>query len=219
MPKNTFIKLKKEKKEKITNAFLLAFATQSYAEVTTNKLVECAQIPKGSFYQYFEDKNDLYFYLLDLVQANKNQYLTEIQGDFFEFWEHKALQTLQYEWLHTTEWAFWIKAQSSDYQEIGNLKDLLIQQNAQQMTPILRKEIRNETLSKHLSFEIQGFFIGQMQQNCLDYIRIKYAPNLSEIVSKNLAMPLFPLNEVKQIIRDWAILMRNGIYGSNMLSN
>lgn len=39
------------------------FAELHYSNVTIDKIVQAAGIPKGSFYQYFENKDDLYIYL------------------------------------------------------------------------------------------------------------------------------------------------------------
>lgn len=43
-----------------------------------NRIVEQSKIAKGSFYQYFEDKKDLYFYLIDTIYKKKIQYLGPI---------------------------------------------------------------------------------------------------------------------------------------------
>jgi AcrR family transcriptional regulator len=51
-------------------------------------IVNQAGIAKGSFYQYFQDKKDLYFHLLDLVGQAKMRYMgVRMQGtprNFFE---------------------------------------------------------------------------------------------------------------------------------------
>ncbi len=36
-----------------------------------------AKIPRGSIYQYFEDKQDLYFYIFDIIAAKKLEYIGE----------------------------------------------------------------------------------------------------------------------------------------------
>lgn len=43
-----------------------------------NRIVERSGIAKGSFYQYFEDKKDAYFYLVDRLFQRKIQAVTPI---------------------------------------------------------------------------------------------------------------------------------------------
>lgn len=63
MPKDTFFNLAEEKRQKIIRAAINLFAALHYSNVTINGIVREAGIPKGSFYQYFENKDDLYIYL------------------------------------------------------------------------------------------------------------------------------------------------------------
>lgn len=63
MPKDTFFNLNEEKKQKIIGAAINQFAELHYSKVTINGIVQAAGIAKGSFYQYFENKDDLYIYL------------------------------------------------------------------------------------------------------------------------------------------------------------
>jgi AcrR family transcriptional regulator len=71
MPKETFFNLSEEKREHITNIAIDEFANHNYAEVSISRIVARAGIAKGSFYQYFEDKEDLFSYLLDLAVRRK----------------------------------------------------------------------------------------------------------------------------------------------------
>jgi len=64
MPSKTFLNLPKEKQEKLLMAAKKEFTRASYYEASINKMIQDAKIPRGSFYMYFEGKEDLYFYLL-----------------------------------------------------------------------------------------------------------------------------------------------------------
>ena len=71
MPKDTFFNLPEEKRQKIIRVAIDQFAELHYTNVTINGIVKAAQIPKGSFYQYFENKDDLYIYLFTEVADTK----------------------------------------------------------------------------------------------------------------------------------------------------
>jgi AcrR family transcriptional regulator len=67
MPKETFFNLPQEKREHITKIAIEEFGSYEFPEVSISRIVARAGIAKGSFYQYFEDKEDLFEYLLDLL--------------------------------------------------------------------------------------------------------------------------------------------------------
>ena len=64
MPKQTFFNLPDAKKDHIIRAAVEEFSKALYQEISINHLIKCMEIPTGSFYQYFDDKRDLYFYIL-----------------------------------------------------------------------------------------------------------------------------------------------------------
>ena len=64
MPKNTFYNLSDEKKEKILLSAKKEFARAGLKDASIKNIVENAEIARGSFYQYFENKEDLLQYLL-----------------------------------------------------------------------------------------------------------------------------------------------------------
>ena len=66
MPTQTFFRLPEGKRERLTEAAWKEFMSVRFADASINRIVHEAQIPRGSFYQYFEDKEDLFFYLLGL---------------------------------------------------------------------------------------------------------------------------------------------------------
>lgn len=59
MPKETFFNLAEEKKEKIINAAKKEFKRVPLEQASIKNIVEDAGIARGSFYQYFESKEDL----------------------------------------------------------------------------------------------------------------------------------------------------------------
>lgn len=88
MPKETFLNLPKEKKEKITNAILKEFSRENFNKASISNIIKEAKIPRGSFYQYFEDKEDAIKYLIDSFIENEQKeflaLLVKSKGDIFE---------------------------------------------------------------------------------------------------------------------------------------
>lgn len=59
MIKKTFYNLPYEKRKRITDAVIKEFMERPNEKVSINKIIKTAEISRGSFYQYFDDKVDL----------------------------------------------------------------------------------------------------------------------------------------------------------------
>ena len=64
MPKKAFFNLPLSKKQRIIDTSYDVFIEKKYEKVAILDITTRADIPVGSFYQYFENKDDLYLYLL-----------------------------------------------------------------------------------------------------------------------------------------------------------
>ena len=92
MPKDTFLNLSREKRKLIEEAAFNEFAEHGFDNASINRIVKRADIAKGSFYQYFEDKGDLYKHILTRIGEEKLAYITPAlqnpaELDFFSFLE------------------------------------------------------------------------------------------------------------------------------------
>ena len=87
MPSTTFFNLPAEKREKLLAAARAEFARVPYANASINKMIQAADIPRGSFYMYFRDKEDLFLYLMGeygkQLFAAIEELLERCQGDIF----------------------------------------------------------------------------------------------------------------------------------------
>lgn len=87
MPKQTFFNLPEEKRQKLLDAIHAEFTRVPYDEVSINQIIRAAGISRGSFYQYFEGKQDVLEYLLDeyrkRAMAQAKQSLANSNGDLF----------------------------------------------------------------------------------------------------------------------------------------
>lgn len=64
MPSSTFFRLPEEKRQRLLTAAREEFKRTRYTEASINRIILSARIPRGSFYQYFTDKEDLFRYLM-----------------------------------------------------------------------------------------------------------------------------------------------------------
>lgn len=65
MPKQTFLNLPSEKQTIIIEISKKEFSNNLFENVSINKIIKEAGISRGSFYTYFNDKEDLYKFLIE----------------------------------------------------------------------------------------------------------------------------------------------------------
>jgi AcrR family transcriptional regulator len=105
MPKQTFFNLPAEKRETIMNAAIEEFAEYGLENASTNRIVKNSGIAKGSFYQYFEDKQDVFMYMLDLVEQEEMEFFKDKHPpqnnlDTFQYFRWMVKQGMEFGLAH-----------------------------------------------------------------------------------------------------------------------
>jgi AcrR family transcriptional regulator len=101
MPKETFFNLPPDKAARIVDAAIDEFGANPYEAASVNRIVEQSGIAKGSFYQYFADKEDLFRHILDQIVAEKLAFLSPVLAnphdvDFFTLLRELYLSGLRF---------------------------------------------------------------------------------------------------------------------------
>ncbi len=88
MPKPTFFNLKEEKRNILVEAAKKEFSRVSLYDASIANILKTAGIPRGSFYQYFENKEDAFFYLVGEHARKRFETFISLlkihDGDLFE---------------------------------------------------------------------------------------------------------------------------------------
>ena len=88
MPRSTFCRLAPEKQERLLEAATREFSRRSFAEASINQIIKDAGIPRGSFYMYFDDKEDLFCYVMsgyvDQLLMVVRESIFRAGGDLFQ---------------------------------------------------------------------------------------------------------------------------------------
>ncbi|WP_180951008.1 TetR/AcrR family transcriptional regulator [Marasmitruncus massiliensis] len=80
MPNATFFRLPEDKQKRIYDATVAEFSEYRFTDASINRIIKAAGIPRGSFYQYFNDKEDLYLYVLEQIAKEKLEILSQYQS-------------------------------------------------------------------------------------------------------------------------------------------
>lgn len=100
MPTKTFERLNAEKKNRLTAAAISEFAAFSYNRASLSQIVKSAGIAKGSIYQYFADKSDMYTYLVEFISEEKLSFINDQadqESDFFPAFKKMLLTGTVYD--------------------------------------------------------------------------------------------------------------------------
>jgi AcrR family transcriptional regulator len=105
MPKQTFLNLPEEKRNHIINVAINEFVEYGFENASTNRLVSKSGISKGSFYQYFEDKLDVFMYLISLLEQEKIAFFSDkhppsVKMDTFSYFRWMIKAGLEFNSIH-----------------------------------------------------------------------------------------------------------------------
>lgn len=77
MPTQNFYNLGEKKQQQIIDAAEKEFSENLFEAASINKIIKSINMPRGSFYLYFKNKEDIYLYVLEL-------YLKRLKKNLFE---------------------------------------------------------------------------------------------------------------------------------------
>ncbi len=211
MPTSTFFNLPEEKRERVVEAAIDEFAAYFFYKASVNRIVEKADIPKGSFYQYFENKKDLFKYIIDLMGDKKLTYIQQVTADletvgFFELLrqlyragikfarEYPKLQAIGARVLRMND--------SSLKQEIMGDSAEKSNQFFEQM---LAEGIEHGEIDAEVDIELTAFMLTKLSQILVDYFFNQLeAEGLEELVEVNE-------EEMMEGVRKMLYVIENGI--------
>jgi len=83
VPTQTFFRLPEKKQERVLNAAITEFSQRNVEQGRISNIVRDAGISRGSFYQYFESKDDLYVYMFETLRERRGEY-TQSAFDYYK---------------------------------------------------------------------------------------------------------------------------------------
>jgi len=82
-----------EKRKKIMNASLEEFASHGFSNASTNRIIKRAGISKGLLFYYFQNKQQLFYFLLEFaINYVMDHYVKKIDIDIRDFFERYKQQ-------------------------------------------------------------------------------------------------------------------------------
>ena len=99
MPKDTFFNLNGEKQEKVVRCAIAEFLTNGYEKGNIGAIAKNAGVAKGSMYQYFDNKQELFMYCVQWtveLMIHKVEVKVPPEGaDLFDYFYMNARETVR----------------------------------------------------------------------------------------------------------------------------
>ena len=101
MPTSTFYNLPKEKQDRILNSAIKEFAQRGINDANLSNIIRDSKISRGSLYQYFIDKQDIYVYTFQTLDKQRNEHVSKAYHyfktePFLRFYEELYLLDSEY---------------------------------------------------------------------------------------------------------------------------
>ena len=218
MPKSTFFNLLDEKRKRIADLAIDEFSRHTYGQASISRLVSRAKIAKGSFYQYFEDKADLYTWLLmEVTVERKLAFLREDPAppgsDFFTQLEHTLMAGLRFGLAHPrmSKLASQIWHTPSDPKLEKVHKRYLEFRHRGSMSMVTQAQEANQIRSDIEPEIVAAFFVSVVQTGLNEIIQQKVGMDLIDFCAHPELADKFPEEEQLKVIRALTSILRDGL--------
>lgn len=208
MPKNTFLNLNIRKRKKILNSLIKYFANNTYEKVDIEDIAKECKVSKGSMYQYFINKKDMYFYAIN--ESIKKmfkiiEYIDFEKIDLFEYLEN----SFESNWILFSKYPNeYLLLEKSIFSYEAPFKDeinvLFSNKFREILKMIIIKSQKNGVIRDDLTCDLILNFMEGAVMNFKRYI-IEYAKNRG-ISYKDLS-----LNSIKDLNKGFIELLKNGL--------
>ena len=164
-----------EKRQLIEKEAIREFAAFGYDKASINRIVDNCQIAKGSFYQYFEDKKDLFLYLVKRVNEKKLEYISPVfqnpeQFDFFTLIRELFISGLKFaannpEITLMGNWLF----KSKDHPIYNEVVSVGLQNAQKVYTDLLKLAISRNEIRDDIDLDFVSYTISAMNVSVVEY--------------------------------------------------
>ncbi len=207
MPKQTFFNLPEDKREHILRVASAEFAEKGYKASSISAIVAEARIAKGSFYQYFEDKDDLYIYIIVTMIAEKKLAA-------FEAERHRLEELTLTEFLRLV-----FHRQAEIFQKDPALIKIALDLNKMTGEPVYAEAMRQcypmseNVFTPFILCEIShGHLDPDVNVSMLNYMLMNSGQYVTELY-KALGPEALTRSYIDKLVDDMEYILTKGIYG------
>ncbi|MFC2124413.1 TetR/AcrR family transcriptional regulator [Bacteroidota bacterium] len=216
MPLKTFYNLPKKRRLEIIDAAYEEFALHEYRNASINNIVSKLNIAKGSFYRYFTNKKDLYFYLITYAEKMRFEQVDALlsgkEMDFFDLITENFAMKIKFDMEFPLYSAFLYNVmQEKNNDDLGNIQLQIKQRILDIVVKMLAPRIEQKEIRSNLSVFDMAYLVIQVQWGIYDYLEIKYGVNFRENARNKRSVFTIPKEEILKDVKSFSMLLRNGM--------
>lgn len=190
MPKSTFLNLPEEKRERIMSTAYKEFSSHDYRKASLSRIVDKAGIAKGSVYQYFENKLDLYTYLVQEAAQEKIAYFQKWyahtgETDLFRQLYNMISASLRFNLENPEKSHLLYLASREPFQsELGHLSEGLHKQAKKYTRQLIEEAVENGEVRDDIDIDLSAFIVTEVSIDLEDYLAQAFGFSYEEVLAK-----------------------------------
>lgn len=176
MPRDTFFNLPEDKRKRILQAAVREFADKGYVEGSVRNIALAAEVAKGSMYQYFEDKKEIFLYIFDEAVKQRVYLLSEViknnvHKSFFEVIEQLILCEFKYARENTELYKICKNIRGETGKEISKEVEKRIKlMGYEQKYNLVKDAVEKGEIRGDISIEFASYMVSVMLGGFGDYL-------------------------------------------------
>ena len=214
MPSETFFNLPEEKRTRLLDILLDEFSENDYKNVSIGRIVERAGIAKGSFYQYFADKEDCYLYLIQRSLDEKTTFLSQTPppahaGDLFSQLRWLLDVGMQFQFSNPRLAQIGYKALFDDVPLPDETLQVIRRGGYAYFQQMVQAGIANGTLDPQIDASTAAFLLNAVFTELGQYLMERFRINPEQLLTDGAA--LFQSEEIHRIIDQVITVLEQGL--------
>ncbi len=215
MPTKTFNNLTERKRNKIIEASLKEFSLNKYNSASINNIVKNAGVSKGSMYQYFDNKKDLYLYLLEVASDKKLNYISENVNTsklkMFELIKEIHLIGAKFDLTNPKYSMLIINAlNETTNEELNNINKKLKEKSDKFFDQYIVEGQNKNLIRDDLNHKLISFLISRLSIVLIDYVAEKYDFTYLDLIKKGENKLPLPEKELEDILEQFISVFLEG---------
>lgn len=215
MPTATFLQLPPAKRERFVGAALDEFALHDYRTASVSRVARSAGIAKGSVYQYFDGKQDLYHYLVALAAERKFGFIDGAVpadvGGFFDRFRLTVFHGARFDFTHPSLAGLLYHA---TYEPSGPETRAVSAQlrvaSYRYLRGLVDEGVRAGDLRADLDVDFAVFALYQLSVSLRDYLTERFAFSFADAVRRGRGSPV-PDDALLAVLDELVGLLRRGL--------
>lgn len=166
MPKETFYKITEDKRERILREAATLFAERGYNQTDVAQLASRAGVAKGSIYNYFDSKEDLYLYVCrDGIQRSRQAIYGDLDPDWdvYRQIEHIFYQGAKFVDSHPEYLILYANISSAGMKRFSDQMSLDVEKfTADHLKRLIRRDIEKGLIRHDVDVNFTAFWVNSL---------------------------------------------------------